>query len=160
MAATVTVKKRTKFANLYAVIADITFDSSYPTGGEAVTPQQLGLTTIDFVLPAPAAGYIPEFDHTNLKLKMFAPTIAQAAHTHLQQIQTGATAAADSVSGALAKNNAGAETALRAMGTAINTTYEIGPTQSGGVVSAAAATEVANTTDLSAVTVRVLATGL
>ena len=34
-------------------VVDITFDSSYPTGGEAVTPNQLGLNTIDRVLPFP-----------------------------------------------------------------------------------------------------------
>lgn len=154
MGATVVVKKRTKFNNLYAVIVDITLDSSYPAGGEAITPQQLGLTTIDFVLPSPAAGYLPEFDHTTKKLKMFTPT---TSHAHQQQIKTGATAAADSTSGAKIVDSAAAETDVVAMGTAISTTYDIGDTVDN---DASAASEVAATTDLSAVTVRVLAMGL
>lgn len=128
MAVIVTLIKRTKFNNLYAAIVDIVFDASYPTGGEPITPQQLGLTTIDFLLPSPAAGYIPEFDHTNLKLKMFTPTNAQVAHSHTENT------AASYVQ---------------------NATSAVG-----GPVAAAAGGEVANTTDLSAVTVRVLAMGL
>jgi hypothetical protein len=160
LAASVTVKKRFKFGNGWGVVADVAMDNSYPTNGEALTPQQFGLNNLDFVLPSPASGYLFQYDHTNNKLKAFTPTNAQTAHTHLQQIQTGATAAADSVSGALVKNNAGAETAFRAMGTGVSTTYEIGPTQTGGAVSAAAAAEVANGADLSSVSVRVLAVGI
>lgn len=34
------------------VTVDVTFDSSYPTGGEAFTAASLGLTRIEFVPPA------------------------------------------------------------------------------------------------------------
>lgn len=101
MAATVTIRKRTKYLGMYAVIADVALDSSYPTGGEAVTASQFGLQALQFVLPSTAAGYMFEFDHTNGKIKAVAPTSAAAG----------------------------------------------------------AGTEVANTTNLSAVTVRVLAMG-
>lgn len=78
MAATVAVKQRTKFAGLFAVIADVTFDDEYPTNGEALTPNQFGLNTFSFVLPAPAAGYNFEFDHANKKLKAYVPVNAVA----------------------------------------------------------------------------------
>lgn len=88
MAATVTVKKKTKLMGLFAVIADITFDSSYPTGGESLTANQFGLNTLDFVLPAPAGGYVLEFDHANSKLKAFTPVNAQSAHSHVNTLAT------------------------------------------------------------------------
>jgi len=181
---TVSLLHRRKMGNGYMNVCDITLDSSYPTGGEAITPQQLGLTALDFVLPSPAAGYIFEFDHANSKLKAFTPTVAQASHTHAftgdalathqhtQQVTTGSTAAADSTSGALAEDSAAIETAVRLMGTAIDTTYDLGKTEAvsagtpsgtnapDGAISASAATEVANGTDLSSVTVRVIAIGL
>lgn len=122
MAAKVTIKKRTKAYNAYMNVVDIQMDSSYPTGGEAITPQQLGLNVIDFVLASPAAGYIAEFDHANSKLKMYTPT---AAHVHNENTAASYTQNAD---------------------TDENT--------------ASAADEVANTTDLSAVTVRVVAMGI
>lgn len=73
-----------------------TFDSSYPTGGEPLTAAQLGLRTVDAVVPIPAAGYIGEYDEDNAKLKAFTPTLAQSAHAHsptaitLRQSLTGA----------------------------------------------------------------------
>lgn len=59
-------------------VVDITFDSSYPTGGEAVTPNQLGLNTIDRVLPFPgyaasnpAGAVVPVWDQANKKILIF-----------------------------------------------------------------------------------------
>ena len=49
-------------------IVELAFDSSYPTGGEALTPATLGFQTIDFVLVEPAGGYTFEYDHTNQKV--------------------------------------------------------------------------------------------
>lgn len=108
MAVTVDVLKRTKFSTLFAVLADVTFDSSYPTGGEAVSPPQLGLQSVDFVSVSSADGYIVEYDYANGKLIARTPT----------NVSDGEAAAA------------------------------------------APADEVANATDLSAVTVRVLAIGV
>ena len=151
MPASVSVVKKNKFGNGYAVTANVTFDDSYPTNGEALTAQQFGLTVLDFVLPSPAAGYIFEFDHSNKKLKAFTPV---GDHTH--KFRTGSTAAADVTSGALAENAAGVETAVRLMGSAIDTDYEAVLAGTGTKVAAA---EVADTSNLSAVTVRVLAIG-
>lgn len=49
----------------------VTFDSSYPTNGEALTAAQLGLNKVTVVIPLPAAGYVGEYDLTNSKLKAF-----------------------------------------------------------------------------------------
>lgn len=49
-------------------IYEVAFDSSYPTGGESLTPAMFGLNTIDFLLAEPAGGYTFEFDHANSKL--------------------------------------------------------------------------------------------
>jgi hypothetical protein len=90
LSASVSVVKKNKFGNGYAVTADVTFDSSYPTNGEALTAQQFGLTVLDFVLPSPAAGYIFEFDHSNKKLKAFTPVKLQAAHSHVNTLSNTA----------------------------------------------------------------------
>lgn len=152
MPASVAIKKKFKFGNGFGVVADVTLDSAYPTNGEALTAQQFGLSVLDFVIPSPAAGYIFEFDHANKKLKAYTPT---GSHTH--KFRTGSTAAADATSGALAEVAAGTESAARLMGTAIDTDYEVILSGTGTQVAGA---EVANNTNLSAVTVRVIAIGI
>ena len=76
MALTITQKKRAKMGNAYAVAADVTFDSSYPTGGEALTPATLGLNSIDVMLCETASGYMFQYDYANSKLKAFYPRAA------------------------------------------------------------------------------------
>jgi hypothetical protein len=49
----------------------VTFDASYPTGGEAVTPASVGLTYIDYVRASPLSDYRISWDRTNSKLKVF-----------------------------------------------------------------------------------------
>ena len=71
MAVTVTIKHATVFGNKRIVVADITFDSSYPTSGEPLTATNLGLTNIELMLAAPDGGYVFEYDHTNHLLKAF-----------------------------------------------------------------------------------------
>lgn len=69
MALTVTPKSNFVIGDRRAVIADVDFDSSYPTGGEPLTAVNLGFTSrADLVIAEPAAGYTFEFDHTNSKL--------------------------------------------------------------------------------------------
>lgn len=62
-------------------VVNITFDSSYPTGGEAVTPNQLGLQAIDTVLCFPSYAssnptgcVIPVWDQANKKILVFQQT--------------------------------------------------------------------------------------
>lgn len=54
-------------------LAEVTFDSSYPTGGEAVTANQFKLGTILHMdcQVAPATGVVASFDRANLKIKLF-----------------------------------------------------------------------------------------
>lgn len=68
MAVTISNLKRVNLSNLKGTIADVTFDSSYPTGGEALTPAQLGLSVVDYLGAESAAGYNFAYDRANKKL--------------------------------------------------------------------------------------------
>lgn len=78
MALTFSEISRTIFGNKRIVVTEITFDSSYATGGEALTPANLGLASIDALIPsgvaaaaAGAAAVAVKFDRTNNKLQAF-----------------------------------------------------------------------------------------
>lgn len=170
---------------LRTAVVSFDFDSSYPTGGEVLDLTDQFPNEVLAVLVEPKNGYLFEYDRANKKIKAMTPLKAIAAHTHAftgdslathqhaQNFTTGSTAAADSTSGVLVENAAGSETAVRFMGTAIDTTYELGnsgATSGGtpagtnadaGAISASAAAEVADGTDLSGVTdVRMIAFGI
>ena len=54
------------------VIKTITFDSSYPTGGEAIASTEVGLESIALVLISPDHnGYVAQFDYTNSKISLW-----------------------------------------------------------------------------------------
>ena len=56
------------------VIADITFGSSYPEGGEPINTDQLfGVHTAEMALIEPSQGYSFQYDYDNDKIKVFAP---------------------------------------------------------------------------------------
>jgi len=129
---------RSVFGNKRTVTFEVAFDSSYPTGGEPLTPTDLGMSGIDLILSSGSNGLWYEYDYTNKKL------IAREIG-----IRTGSTGATTSGSGALGENVLGAETAARLANTAVDTTYGFG-----------AMKEVANTTNLSTITgVRLMAIG-
>lgn len=115
----------------------VTFDSSYPTGGESFTASSFGLSSLDRLDIYPKSGYVFEVDYTNSKILAYS-----------QGFRTGSTAASTSADGALVENDAAAEGAFRAYGTAVDTDYKIG-----------AMKEVANTVNLSAVAARFVAVG-
>lgn len=71
MAATVSLLQRLKLTNERMNICTVAFDDSYPTGGEAVTAEQLGLTVVDAVIPLSAGGYVSEYDEANEKLLVY-----------------------------------------------------------------------------------------
>lgn len=52
-------------------VTEITMDSSYPTGGEAVTAAQLGLATVDVALCSTNTGHIAQYDKANAKIKLY-----------------------------------------------------------------------------------------
>lgn len=49
----------------------VAFDSSYPTGGESLTPADFGLRVIDMILIEPKNGFEFEYDYTNSLVKVF-----------------------------------------------------------------------------------------
>lgn len=135
MALTVTLNNRTTFGNKKITVADIDFDSSYPTGGESLTAAQLGMKKIELLIATPKTGFSFEYDYANSKLKALCPGVVTGA--------AGAGTLDD-----FPLSGVGATSASVGL-TAGNTT-----TRFGGQV------EVANTADLSTITdVRVMAVG-
>ena len=67
----------TTLGNKYHVMADVAFDNSYAIGGESVTANNLGMSTIDRLIIEPCQGYTFEWDDDNSKIKVFmkAPPI-------------------------------------------------------------------------------------
>ena len=141
MALTITVTKKDVLGTQRVVYGEVAFDSSYPTGGEALDLVDL---TDNFLSDPANATYGPVFSPTNGytfawvlssgtagTVKAYAP-IAVAAHTHTIAVTEGT--AGDAVT-----NNAGV---LESSGGQDLTTA------SGGAISAGP-NEVANTTDLS-----------
>lgn len=59
------VGAQTKLAD---VVKGITFDASYPTGGEPLTAASLGLASVLMAMVQPAAGYAFVYDITNSKV--------------------------------------------------------------------------------------------
>lgn len=157
MALAFTIKQRNRTGNQKRHTVDIAFDSSYPTGGEAATAANFGLTVVnDVVFPEPSGGYIFQYDRTNAKILVYAAG-GQPAHTHDFKIIAGqAAASTDAIS---------AKTLTLGKESATNITIAGANSATlGGVVATAAtvaaASEVADTTDLSALTaVRAIATG-
>jgi hypothetical protein len=78
MAVTMTIKTQHGKASVpgaeYLSYGTIAFDSSYPTGGEAVSAVDLGFpsgTTVHAVIFDNAGGYSFAYDHANAKVKAF-----------------------------------------------------------------------------------------
>lgn len=137
MALTVSVVKQIRTGNLRGTIADVTFDSSYPTGGELLAPELLGLHSLDFFEVDANPGYTFKYDYTNKKILVYFPrgaissTLAVSAHASGATPVTsdGATMAAHTLTGVAG-------------------------------VAAGAGQEVTNTTNLSTLSIRILAMGV
>ena len=54
MALAFSIISNKKVANRTVKVVDVTWDASYPTGGEAITASNFGLKKIDFVSPSVA----------------------------------------------------------------------------------------------------------
>lgn len=69
MAAVVTPVVRTRVDKNFKVYTTVALDSSYPTGGEAITANAVGLGTILMgYSPGTTSGYLFQWDNTNSKL--------------------------------------------------------------------------------------------
>lgn len=122
----------------YLQVADILFDSSYPTGGEPLTLGDLGFptgTTVVQFVASPALGFTFEYDVANAKLKVRVPGVVVAA--------AGAATMDD-----FALTGVGASTARSV---SLDNAAGAGTHRFGGMV------EVANTENLSTVTTRIVA---
>lgn len=84
MALSITKIAKTTTGSTEVVVADITFDSSYATGGEALTASDLGLKAkaIDHLVATQkgVASRIAEYDYANEKLKLFTAISTEAAN--------------------------------------------------------------------------------
>lgn len=80
MSMNVKLIRKIKFGNAFGVVAELTGDTSYATGGYGLTAKQLGLNVIENVLPqSPAGGKFWEYDFTNKKIKILV--LATTAET-------------------------------------------------------------------------------
>jgi hypothetical protein len=68
MALTIENLERGSSGNLRVVTGTIAFDSSYPTGGESLTPANMALSRVQSVSILPKSGYVFEYDYTNSKV--------------------------------------------------------------------------------------------
>jgi hypothetical protein len=73
MALTVTINNQDNFGNKRGHGVAIDFDSSYPTGGESLTPAMCGLMAIDQILFESAQGYTFDYDYVNQKIVISRP---------------------------------------------------------------------------------------
>lgn len=71
MALTFVDDARSVIRNKRMVIATVTFDSSYPTGGEALSANDLGLASLDFVSATTDGNYAVTWDKAAGKLKAY-----------------------------------------------------------------------------------------
>lgn len=72
MALTITITRNITAGHQHIVSGHLSFDSSYPTGGEAFTAANLGLKTVDLMLVQQTKGLVYEYDYTNSKLMAYA----------------------------------------------------------------------------------------
>jgi len=99
MAIAVSIVKRTGITPTgRTVLADVTFDSSYPAGGEPYTPAMFGLDNIDFMQTEGAFGssttaWLCRADHANKKLQLYGMAAAAGVGTALTENNTANQAA-------------------------------------------------------------------
>lgn len=89
MALTVNVVRSFVVGDHRETVADVTFDTSYRTGGLAITPAQLNLSNVLFMLPTVATtGQTFSYDATNGRLLAFAGGSQVADATNLSTVTT------------------------------------------------------------------------
>lgn len=127
------------FGTLRYARATIAFDSSYPTGGESLTPADLGMKTIDLIQIHSKSGLVFEYDYTNKKVLAYSQgvTVGAAGAATMDDFPVTAGVGASTISVSLTNSGGSA-------------THNFG-----------ALKEVPNTNDLSTITgVRVFAIGV
>lgn len=168
--------------NKRMALVKVAFDSSYPTGGEILTPASLGMSRIDMVLTngVSAAGrtVVPVLASGVWKLKAFT-SAAAGTHTHAAGAITVTDGGHTHAAGDITMNahdhdvvvtgdpeTAVSESVVSTGSSAVSASGTTGITAAGavsaagGAIAAAAFSEVADTTDLSADSVLVLVFGI
>ena len=79
------------------VVVEVTFDSSYPSNGEAITANDLGLGRIDSLVPVSSTNVV-EWDATNSKLVVYASGGGGVSGV-VSDVITGGSAGAHTVTG-------------------------------------------------------------
>ena len=145
MALTISVNERGVMGNLRWVSAQITFDTTYPTGGETgLTAASLGLDAVLLINFDQPAGITLEYNYSNGQVLAYR----SAVHTHALHLNH-----ADVVDGATTRVNAGTNLLGANTGSDIAVAGVAATTGVGGIVQAAqgALGEVSNTVDLSTI---------
>lgn len=98
MALSIVKKKEFVIGDRKAVLADVTFDNSYPTGGEPLAKKDLFFDVeVDHVDASPAGGFTFHWDDANAKLLAYqgdntnaaaAPSVQVANATDLHTVTT------------------------------------------------------------------------
>lgn len=97
MALTISAFKNLPKRAMKTKVLDVTFDTSYATGGLALTKANLGLSTVEWLEASQSGGYTFEYDYANEKLKAFygdnnnaadGPLIEVPAATNLSAVTT------------------------------------------------------------------------
>lgn len=74
MAVSISIVDRFKYGNAMTVVADVTFDSSYPTDGESISASSFGLKGIqhipDFVATSSGGGYVGRWNQSKTAAKL------------------------------------------------------------------------------------------
>jgi hypothetical protein len=138
----------------------ITFDDSYPTGGESLTPAMIGLGVIDSIhFNHGEDGYVFKYVHSTQKIMVFRTLAAGTISKPTFSVQASGAIGTDMGIGLSA--DAASATVEGAVGISaervLTTTSPVGtPTLTG---TAGALVEVTAAVDLSAVVVEFMATG-
>ena len=179
MAASVTVVRRDSLGTSYVVYADVTGDTSYPTGGYALTKGQVGLTNITGAHKIggnPASALVlPHWDTTNKKLMFVLPTGGGAAPATLTAPVAGAAglgtlavaapalgtlaATATPASGATAVQSTSAQPAIPVTFTGALAAPAVSGALAAAALTAGEGLEVGSTTDVSSLTFRMMFIG-
>jgi len=80
MALTFVDDARSVIRNKRMVVASVTFDSSYPTGGEPLVAADLGLGSIDYLSATTDGSNAIVWDKANNKLKAYTAAGAEVAN--------------------------------------------------------------------------------
>lgn len=86
MALTIETIQKGVAGDCFDDVIEVTFDNSYPTGGESLTPADIGRTRILHVDASPGGGFVYEYDHDNSKLKAYTTNLSESSDGPLVEV--------------------------------------------------------------------------